>query len=320
MKIRDGYPAMEHIEHLVYDTLTNHLFSYSLNEKKSSTLCPASGKWSLKEQSMVEPTYANHARIYNPADSCYYFFGGYGFYHYRNDLYRLKVTTGEVEKVEYEPLLSPRYSAALSIVGDELYIFGGRGNKLGKQEMSVSFNNELCAINLKTGKSRVLWSGDASQYSTTLMASSMYYEPEDSSFYAVCLNGGGVLLKIQKDKVGWTEVSKPMDIVQDWQECDISFYASPQKHRLFLVVDKLLADRTYDVSIYSINTPLMNDNDIEQKVEVHSSVWLWWLIGGMVLLLAVLSVYILRRKKTSATDVADEAGVLSLSNKESETK
>ena len=320
LKIRDGYPAMEHIEHLVYDTLTNHLFSYSLNEKKSSTLCPASGKWSLKEQSMVEPTYANHARIYNPADSCYYFFGGYGFYHYRNDLYRLKVTTGEVEKVEYEPLLSPRYSAALSIVGDELYIFGGRGNKLGKQEMSVSFNNELCAINLKTGKSRVLWSGDASHYSTTLMASSMYYEPEDSSFYTVCLNGGGVLLKIQKDKVGWTEVSKPMDIVQDWQECDISFYASPQKHRLFLVVDKLLADRTYDVSIYSINTPLMNDNDIEQKVEVHSSVWLWWLIGGMVLLLAVLSVYILRRKKTSATDVADEAGVLSLSNKESETE
>ena len=305
VKLQGGHPAMEHIEHLVYDTLTNHLFSYSLNERISSTLCLENGKWSLKERSLVEPTYANHARIYNPSDSCYYFFGGYGFYQYRNDLYRLKVTTGEIEKVDYSPLLAPRYSATLAVDGDELYVFGGRGNKLGKQEMEASFYNELCAIHLKTGESRLLWKGDASSFKSALLASSMYYVPEDSSFYTVCLNGGGVLWKIQKNKEGWTEVSKSMGIVQDWQECDVSFYASPLKKRLFLVVDKVLPDHTYDVSIYSINTPLLNDNEIEQKVKNHSimSWWGWLLIVGTLCLLSML---VIRKKNHTAVKDVNE--------------
>lgn len=314
--IQGGYPAMEHMEHLVFDTLTNRLFSYSLNERESSFLQMENGRWSSKEQPMVEPTYTNHARIYNPADSCFYFFGGYGFYQYRNDLYRLKVTTGEIGKVTYEPLLSPRYSATLSVVGDELYVFGGRGNKLGKQEVTASFYNELCAINLKTGKLRVLWEADASSYKNTLMASSMYYEPKDSLFYAVSLNGGGKLWKIRKDKVGWTEVSKSMGIVQDWQECDVSFYASPRNHRLFLVVNKILSDHTYDLAIYSINTPLMDDSEIEQKVKEHSAAWLGWGMGGLALLLVAVSINVIRKKKSSINKKVAEAEISTLSDRE----
>lgn len=290
-----GYPAMEYIDHLVYDTLTGQLLSYSLHEKLVSTLSVNEGKWSLNERHLDEPRYYNHARTFNPSDSSFYFFGGYGFYQYRNNLYRLKVGMEQVEEVTYAPIISPRYSSAAAVVGNELYLFGGRGNKQGKQEFNAHFYYELCAIDLKTGKSRKLWE---KKHSTDmlLMASSMYFEPSDSSFYAVNMKGGGSLWKIFMNDSIWTEISKPIynDLV--YQDCDFSFYSSPVHHKLYLVMDKILSDRTHDVAIYSINTPLLNDNEIVQDVhETSTPVWLWWL-GGAVLLGAVALLLLYRIK------------------------
>ena len=87
-------------------------------------------RWSLSERNKEEPNYYNHARTFNSADSSFYFFGGYGFYRYQNDLFRMNAATGELEKINYEPLLNPRYSSAITVVGDELYILGGRGNNI----------------------------------------------------------------------------------------------------------------------------------------------------------------------------------------------
>ena len=66
-----------------------------------------------------------------------------------------------------------------------------------------------------------------------LMASSMYFEPSDSSFYAVALKDGGVLWKVSMKDTVWTEVSKPIhnDVVH--QDCDFSFYSSPSHQKLF---------------------------------------------------------------------------------------
>lgn len=299
-----GYPIMEYTDHLIYDTLTNQLFSYSLHEKLASVMSVNEGKWSLDERHLDEPRYYNHARTFNAADSSFYFFGGYGFYQYRNNLYRLNVNTQQVEEVAYAPAISPRFSSAMATVGDELFIFGGRGNKQGKQEFNAYFYYELLAINLKTGKSRRLWKKDAAT-DILLMASSMYFEPSDSSFYAVSMKGGGSLWKISMNDSVWTEVSKPIHNDLVYQDCDFSFYSSPAHQKFYLVVDKILADRTHDVTIYSINTPLFNDNDIVQQVdEAGAPVWHWVLSG--LLLTGVAAYLLLRSKRRTETDTADK--------------
>ena len=94
---------------MIYDTLKNQLFSYSLHEKLVSFLSVDERTWSLSERHLDEPRYYNHARTFNSSDSSFYFFGGYGFYQYRNDLYRLKVGTNQIEGVTYSPAISPRY-------------------------------------------------------------------------------------------------------------------------------------------------------------------------------------------------------------------
>lgn len=287
-----GYPVMEFTDHLIFDTLTNRLVSYSLSQKRISFFSFDTRRWSLFERNKEEPNYYNHARVYNPIDSSFYFFGGYGFYRYRNDLFCMNPTTGTIKTINYEPLLSPRYSSAVAVVGDELYIFGGRGNKYGKQELNSHFYTELCAIDLKRGKSRMVWKKNKGGASM-LMASSMYFEPEDSSFYAVSLKDGGVLWKVSMTDTVWTAASKPIRNNVIHQDCDFSFYSSPSHDKLFLVMDKILTDRTHDISIYSINTPLMRQADIIQvQEEALEDTWLWyWSVAFSLLLIVVILLY-----------------------------
>ena len=295
--IRGGYPAVEFPNHLLYDTLSNKLVSYYPKKGITSRFSFDTERWSNEIRNTEEASNYNHARTFNPADSSFYFFGGYGFYQYRNDLYRMKYSTNQIEQVEYERPLYPRYSAAMAIVGDELYIFGGRGNKYGKQELSSHYYWGLCAINLKNKQSRIVWQKNQPQEEGTIMASTMYFEPSDSSFYAVSTNKGGVLWKISMKDSVYSEVSKPIYNESTYQDSDFSLYTSPSHGKLFLVLDKILSNPTHELAIYSINMPLVNEVDIRQSTAGESINNRWYLYAIGILLLLVLAGFVLYRFK-----------------------
>lgn len=295
--IRGGYPAVEFPNHLLYDTLSNKLVSYYPKKGITSRFSFDTERWSNEIRNTEEASNYNHARTFNPADSSFYFFGGYGFYQYRNDLYRMKYSTNQIEQVEYERPLYPRYSAAMAIVGDELYIFGGRGNKYGKQELSSHYYWGLCAINLKNKQSRIVWQKNQPQEEGTIMASTMYFEPSDSSFYAVSTNKGGVLWKISMKDSVYSEISKPIYNESTYQDSDFSLYTSPSHGKLFLVLDKILSNHTHELAIYSINMPLVNEVDIRQSTAGESINNRWYLYAIGILLLLVLAGFVLYRFK-----------------------
>lgn len=303
--VRGGYPAVEFPNHLLYDTLSNKLVSYYPQKGIVSSFSFDTEQWSNEIRNTEEATNYNHAKTFNPTDSCFYFFGGYGFYQYRNDLYRMKSGTNKVERVEYERPLYPRYSAAMAIVGDELYIFGGRGNKYGKQELSSHYYRGLCSINLKNKQSRIVWQKNTPKDDGTIMASSMYFEPSDSTFYAVSTNKGGVLWKISMKDSIYTEVSKPIYNESTYQDCDFSLYTCPSHGKLFLVLDKILSDHTHDVAIYSINMPLVNEMDIRQSMAEEGTGNYWYIYAtGLLLLLAFGSFIFYRVKRNSKKEAA----------------
>lgn len=311
--IRGGFPAVEYPNHQLYDTLTNKIVSYHLKRGITSYFPFDTEKWSNEERNKEEASNYNHARTFNPADSSFYFFGGYGFYQYRNDLFQMKSGNYKLEQVIYERPLYPRYSAAMTIVGDELYIFGGRGNKYGKQELSSHFYLGLCAINLKNNRSRIVWQKNMSPEDGTLMASSMYFEPSDSSFYAVSMNKGGILWKISMKDSVYTEVSKPIHNELNYQDCDFSLYTSPSHGKLFLVLDKIQNDHTHNVAIYSINMPLVNEEDIRQpENETFTSSRKYFYIAGILLLFIISgtifyrSKYSKKKKSTPVTKTREE--------------
>lgn len=275
--VRGGYRATRCQNHLLYDTLSRSLVSYFPEEGRISTFSFETGRWSGEKENPQEPHFYNHARAFDPSDSSYYFFGGYGFYQYRNELFRWKSGTDHIEQIEYEQPFFPRYSAAAAVVGDELYVFGGRGNKYGRQEIASSNYFGLHAINLRTLRSRSVWRRTEDPGVENVMASTMYFQPGDSSFYAVSMDEGGILWNLSMVDTLYREVSKPIGNEINYQDGDFSFYSSPAHGKMFLVLDKILSDRSHDVAIYSINLPLAGEADIRQTTDCPwwRSAWRW---------------------------------------------
>lgn len=284
--VEGGFRAIDFPGFLLYDSLSNRLVSYFPGGRSVSYFSFDTRRWTSLRHNAEEPSHYNHARAFNPADSTCYIFGGYGFYQYRNDLFRLRAGADTLEPVDYAPLLDPRFGAAAAVVGDELYLFGGRGNAYGKQELASHNYGGLYAINFRTGASRTLW--EISGFtSNSIMASSMCFHPADSAFYAVTMNKGGELWRIPMTDSLITAVSKPIGNDRIYQDGDFSLYAAPGCNKLFLVLNKILSDRTHDIGIYSIDLPLMEDADILQVSESYrpASPVRWVVIAVLVLLL-----------------------------------
>lgn len=264
--VKQGHRAMMYSNYLEYDTLRNTLLSYSIEKNLISRFDFNTKSWSSSELNIDEPAYSNHT--WAIADSAAYVFGGYGFYHFKNNLFRLDLKKDEITECQYTPSISPRTSAASTIVGDELYIFGGRGNSSGRQELPSQYYYDLYAINLKTMKSRKIWEIPEVK-DPFLQASTMYYIPEDSAFYAATTDKGGILIKISLKEPKWEYISKSINTEFIYKDMVFNLYHAPDFNKMYILIDKRLNDTnlSHDLTIYSIDCPPLENNQIEQVLK-----------------------------------------------------
>lgn len=263
IEIKHGHRAMMYSNYLEYDTLTNELLSYSIENNLISRFDFQKQSWSLTEENTDEPAYANHT--WAVSDSMAYTFGGYGFYHFKNSLFCLDPKRNTIAECQYTPSITPRTSSASAIVGDELYIFGGRGNSSGRQELPAQYYYDLYAINLKTMKSRKIWEKNNVEI-PFIQATTMYFVPEDSSFYAATTEHGGILIKLSLKEPTWEYVSKAINAKLSYKDIVFNLYQAPNHEKMYLVIDKRLNDENlnHDLTIYSIDCPLLENNQTEQ--------------------------------------------------------
>ena len=285
--------------HLLFDTLTNHLYSYSIIDKSSVYFSFDEKKWIGTKKLIGSPRFNNHATAFNSKDSSFYFVGGYGFYKYRNNLFRMDVNSGKINQMDYRPRISPRSASAACMVDDIIYIFGGIGNQAGRQEFDHHGYFDLQMINPQTETSQLLWKCCNRRLVNTIMASSMYYNPSDSSFYAASMNKGGTLWKISMKDSVWTEVSHPIhnDII--YQDIEFDLYHSPKYQKFYLMIDKISSSNVHHLSLYSIDMPLLSANEIKQTFEEKAATNKYVYIIGVGLVVVIgIAILLLRKKET----------------------
>lgn len=311
LPVKGGYPAMEAISHFAYDTISHRLLSYSLHQKLLSAYSFETNQWNSVTKNVEEPRYFNHSRAYCEADSSYYMFGGYGFYKFYNDLYKMNPLTGHTEKIDYQPAIPPRTFAAAGVVGKTLYVFGGRGNESGKQEIMSHNYFDLYAIDLETRQSRKLWTLPDSVSVNMTLSSTMHYVPSDSAFYVGMMSMGGRIMRLSLKDTTYTVVSHAIGNKIDFQEVDFNLYFAPSFSTMFALFDKVQKGGLHNVSICSISWPLKSEADIMQLPEEKSTGFLaaWWKLLGAVLLLMLIGggiyMYLFRRRKEVAAELIE---------------
>ncbi|MCM1505124.1 MAG: hypothetical protein NC127_08000 [Muribaculum sp.] len=251
---------------LIYIPKRDILLSYNLDENLYSTFDPETQRWSNEKKSTKEHGYWNNTIVYNPADSALISFGGYGFYHFNNTLLRSYPFSNKPQTAVTLDEIHSRYSCSSVLVDSLLYIFGGRGNPSGRQELSPRNYYDMYRINIHTNHVEKLW-GDRTPPSTTgdfIPGENMIYDKDSNSVYIWTSRNGGTLFKAGIDNGKFEQMSLPIGLSLNAQTlyCNL-YYSAPQKS-FYSVIVKSDVKGVSEVNIYQLDYPPVSVESLAQ--------------------------------------------------------
>ena len=292
-----GKLASEKNNQITYDPYNHRLISYSLDQKSISVFSSENNSWSGTFTNGMDPAYIHHTVAISPKDTSLITFGGYGYYLYKNTLFKVNLNTHRWDSLQIKEI-SPRFSAVSTIVNNTLYIFGGKGSKNGRQE-EVSHNlYDLYAVDLATFGIKKIWEikSNIGDETDLLLRGNMIYSPTDSCFYAINVSKSqGYLVRISLNRPEIKRCSTNIgDMSAGYLFCNL--YYSPDSIKLYTIFNREIRNSDPEVSIYSIDFPPIALKDTIQKTPSKNKLWV-----GVIIFLIFLSGYGLykfsRRKK-----------------------
>lgn len=282
------------------------LISYNLDDHSSSYFNPDRRTWIGTPPVAIDHDYWNNAAIWWPKERAIVSFGGYGHYHYNNTLSFLYPDNPEKDKQYSLEKISPRYSASIAIVDSLLYIFGGRGNPSGKQELSPREYYDLYSVNLRTMEQTKIYEvEDPAMHFVN--GENMLYEKEKDCFYLFSYKDGGVLLKIGRTSPEFESISLPISENEDSQYTFRNLFLDKSRSKLYATSIKSQVDGLSNINIYRMNWPPVPMQLLhvwaEDPESPKESPLLWlYILGGILCVMAggILWYLIARDKKKAA--------------------
>lgn len=306
VSVRGGHRAMMYSNYIAYSTLGPGLYTYNVKDRIISSFDFASGRWSNDKYISEEPGGYNHSWAM-ASDTVAYMFGGYGFFKYKNALWRINPKSGEMRELDYSPKIAPRTGAAAAVVGDKLYIFGGYGNESGEQELPCFYYYDLTRIDLKTLKAETLWNYEGDQQGVSFqLASEMIYNSKDSSFYVACTYKSGRLLKVKINEPGFTVVSDRMNTPFDYKDMTFNLYENKETGKLYVVIDRRMNNLEHNISICSLDLPVQDNYIADMEAEQKAGASNWWWLLLLIIPAGAATDYLIRRNRNKAGKFASD--------------
>lgn len=237
IEVQGGEYAVSSPNQLIYLPESRSLLSYNLSENLYSVFSFRDCKWSNNKLPEKEQAYWNNSVNYNPSGQLLVSFGGYGFYRYNNELVKTYPFSGKPEEKTILTEISPRYGAATTLVDNTLYIFGGRGNKAGRQELFPKNFFDFYSVDMQTNQVTQLWEATDNGGPEFISGENLIYDPVRDCFYLFSFQGGGTLLKITSAKPGFAPVSLPINENVEAQFLYANLHYLSGQNKLFLVMN-----------------------------------------------------------------------------------
>ena len=299
------------------------LTAYNLDEGLFSRFNMTTGRWDNDTLPEGDHNFWNNTNAWEPEVHAMYSFGGYGHYHYRNDLIVSYLDEPEKNTHTTIPEITPRYSSTSYIVDTLMYVFGGRGNPSGKQELSPQNYYDFYAIDTRDLSVRELWDMGRPEWGDFVASENFVYNWENGDFYLLSNLDGFTLLKLRADKPGLEKMSLPIPPMRNAQYNYLNIWHSYSRGKIYAVVLQSQVNNDTDVDVFEINYPPLPVSEILQESRESSPRRLpegfWWkmAVGLLILLLIIgnaLNYILLRRRRKAA-----QHSVAPLAEEEEET-
>jgi DNA-binding SARP family transcriptional activator len=295
---------------VLYVPSQQQLIFYNLTEDNYSIFCLTQNRWEVVKIPTREHCYWNNAVVYNPTDSTLISFGGYGHYLYNNNLLIGYPFHADRPKQHTSlPTIEPRYSPASVLVGETLYIFGGRGSPTGRQELSPRNYYDLYSVDLISKEVTPLWSMQGNPSGGNFVPSeNMIYDSENQSFYVFTTQSGGVLIRMNTEEAAFERMSLPIGIDFSAQYMHTNLFLAPEQKKIYASVILSQVNGESILTIYEMDYPPISVRSVQQTHPPEaqkSEFWelFWFLLGSVLLIIFVIIVWVrFRKERTTSID------------------
>ena len=319
LHVLGGNPYYSSSNQMIYNPMTEELWSYDFDGPHISKFNFATREWSHSNKDTKNPDHSHHNAFICPEDSCLYVFGGYGGYTYKNDFLRLPPDESKWEKIGMRPPIPPRYLSAAGIKdAQSVLVFGGYGHHSGLQDLGPYNYYDLHEANLRTRETKRLWTLGKPQ-EPFAVSNSMVIDSAANRFYVLCFpnnrSNSHIVLKSFNISNGQ---SKALADTIPYKFEDINAYNSlyyDKKGHMLYAVTIFHEKAQSQVSIYSLPYPPLAAADTIQQAAPAFPAWAG--IAGSALLITAIGAGILaRRAKRGRKEKAMPQAAISIDNKE----
>lgn len=290
--------------HSLFDDKNNRLLNFYIDQKRVSIFDPVTKKWT-KDYNPITPItdFWQFNKFYSPIDSSLYVLGGYGHFNYKNEIqqYHFPSDTWKTLRVTGD-MYTPRYLAALGFNGKGAYIIGGYGSSTGKQMLNPRNLYDLLYFDIKTKSIKKIYEFKV-EGEDFVFGNSLIINSKDQSFYGLIFPRHKYNSNLQLIKGSLT---KPVYEVYGskipYEFHDINsfadlYYSSLSKKFIAVTTFRDSVDKTH-IKIYELNAPPIA---IPITPINGSSSWWYFLAAGITISMAVVFVF-LRKKKVKSTE------------------
>lgn len=294
---------------------------------------PESGRWKELMKIVPRAVLHHHAAVYRERDNSLFIFGGYGNRAYSGSLIKYDLTTHRWDTIPLSgDRIDPRFFASMMITqsGDSLYIYGGKGNPEGNQDIGIKYYYDLHLIDLNAGSVKKLWE-QVPPKEDRIPSRNLIPTSDGRHFYAMTYPEYKPHTSLQLQMISIDDgtsiaVGDTIPMISEEIATNVALYEDHDLGKIFCVTQVFEKMGENMTTVYSISSPPV-EAALILNIPGRSGISVWLYVAAVfipivaiILFLAVMLSRKRRGKSLSKTDTSDHPSETTDNTTSSETE
>lgn len=280
-----------------YDDPDSCIYAYELNgwDTYVARIDPASCRWQMVDKGSVDLQLHHHGALFGRQSRRFLFFGGYGNRSYFNTFIRYDVGTNQWDTLTFDgDAVAPRFFAAMAMTpdGKHAYLYGGKGNEAGDQNVGIRYYYDLYRLDLEKHRIDKLWEHDAPA-EDCVPVRDMVTSPDGQWLYLLAYPEWKpqTHLRLYRLSVAdgtYEALGDSIPMVSEEIATNANLYYNARLHEFYCVIQEFRKYGDNETRIYALSAPPVGEDavcryDSPQQVSIS-----WWGWGAVVLIVCLV--------------------------------
>ncbi len=302
-----------------YNPEHNSIYAYELNSDHTivGEIFPDMRQCEILDRGGANLQMHHHGSVYLPDEGKILMFGGYGNRRYYNDLIEFDLNRSRWDTLHLSgDVITPRFFVAMGLSPDgrNLYIYGGKGNSSGDQDVGVVYYYDMYRIDLETLVVSKLWEQEEPEIKR-VPTRHIIVSPDGESMYVMAYpeyhpHSVLRLYRMSIDDGKCEELADSIPIVSEEIATNSALYYCKSLDRLYCVVQEYsVVTEPGDgcentVNIYSLNAPPVALDAVKRYEAGGKPSGCVRYIIAAVFIIVLVALFVWRRSRICRTEVS----------------